>query len=83
MACAHKCTQLLSSGRSMLCVCFLPVMHRDQKGYDYFMACGFNESFGKLGLFYLHLKLTFCHFWFEKSIYIEKPVTGVQTCTFR
>lgn len=47
-------------------------MHRDQKGYDYFMACGFKESFDKSGLFNPHLKLTFSNFLFEKQIGIEK-----------
>lgn len=44
------------------------VIHRDQKGYDYFMAYEFNESFDKPGPFYPHLKLTLSHFLFEKQI---------------
>lgn len=58
-----------------MCVFFF-VMHRDQKGYDYFMACGFNESFDKPGLFYPHLNLTSSHFLFEKQICIENLLQG-------
>lgn len=46
---------------------FIFVMHTDQKGYDYFMACRFNESFDKPGLFYPHLKLTLGNFFCLKS----------------
>lgn len=58
-----------------VCVFFF-VMHTDQKGYDHVMACGFNESFDKPGLFYPWLKLTFSHFLLEKQICIKNLLQG-------
>jgi len=51
MASAHKCTQLSGSSRSVVPVCFLLMMHREQKDCDYFLACRLNESFDNLVLF--------------------------------
>lgn len=45
-----------------VCVFFF-VMHTDQKGYDHVMACGFNESFDKPGLFLSSVKADFQSFF--------------------
>lgn len=78
--CANKFSFPVATVSSL---CFLLVMHVEQKGYNYFPACEFNENLGNLALFFPTQSWLSDGFTllFEKPIYVEKLCqSGMNPC---